>query len=76
MEAEDALAELLTTCQEAVALPPSLALALRPGIGMWVYISISSTTLGVDRLSVSEYLGFKEKVAGKAGWDVVKGHGV
>jgi len=60
----DGLSELLALLTEAVVRPPILALALRPGVGLAVYLSLDAGTLRVSRLAVSDYLAVMEAVAG------------
>lgn len=53
---------LCTKCQEAIVLPPFVAIAIRPRPGVWDYIRVNVYELSVDQLSVSEYLRFKEEL--------------
>ncbi|KAM7463106.1 hypothetical protein LguiA_031227 [Lonicera macranthoides] len=48
--------------QEAIVLPPFVAIAIRPRPGVWEYIRVNVYELSVDQLSVSEYLFFKEEL--------------
>lgn len=48
--------------QEAIVIPPWVALAIRPRPGVWEYIRVHVSELAVEQLSVSEYLQFKEQL--------------
>lgn len=48
--------------QEAIILPPFVAIAVRPRPGVWEYVRVNVYELSVDQLSVSEYLRFKEEL--------------
>lgn len=48
--------------QEAIVIPPWIALAIRPRPGVWEYLRINVSQLGVEELSVPEYLQFKEQL--------------
>lgn len=43
--------------------PPWVGFAVRPNPGIWEYVRINVEELVVEELSVSEYLGFKERLA-------------
>lgn len=49
--------------QEAIVVPPLVALAIRPRPGVWEYVQVNVNELVVGELSASEYLQFKEKLA-------------
>jgi sucrose synthase len=51
---------VLRSTQEAIILPPWVALAVRPRPGVWEYVRINVDELAVEQLSVAEYLEFKE----------------
>lgn len=55
--------EVLRSAQEAIVLPPFVAIAVRPRPGVWEYVRVNVYELSVEQLSVSEYLGFKEALA-------------
>lgn len=48
--------------QEAIVLPPFVALAIRPRPGVREYVRVNVYELSVDHLTVSEYLRFKEEL--------------
>lgn len=48
--------------QEAIVLPPFVAIAVRPRPGVWEYVRVNVYELSVEQLSVSEYLRFKEEL--------------
>ncbi|KAG8663547.1 sucrose synthase 3 isoform X2 [Manihot esculenta] len=48
--------------KEAIVLPPFVAIAIRPRPGVWEYVRVNVYELGVEQLSVSEYLRFKEEL--------------
>ncbi|CAI0387247.1 unnamed protein product, partial [Linum tenue] len=54
--------EVLKTAQEAIVLPPFVAIAIRPRPGVWEYVRVNVHELSVDQLTVSEYLRFKEEL--------------
>ncbi|CAA7388872.1 unnamed protein product [Spirodela intermedia] len=54
--------EVLKTAQEAIVLPPFVAIAVRPRPGVWEYVRVNVYELSVEQLSVSEYLRFKEEL--------------
>lgn len=60
--ASSALVEVLSCSQEAVIVPPRLALAVRPRPGVWEYLSLNLKTRKVAELTVPEYLQLKENV--------------
>ncbi|KAH0449017.1 hypothetical protein IEQ34_022817 [Dendrobium chrysotoxum] len=60
--AEDSFFEILKSAQEAIVLPPFVALAIRPRPGVWEYVRVNVHELIVEQLQVSEYLQFKEKL--------------
>lgn len=51
------------TMQEAIVLPPWIALAIRPRPGVWEYVRVNVSELAVEELTVPEYLQFKEELA-------------
>ncbi|XP_044464010.1 sucrose synthase [Mangifera indica] len=57
-----AFAEVLRSTQEAIVLPPWVALAVRPRPGVWEYIRVNVHALVVEELRVAEYLHFKEEL--------------
>jgi sucrose synthase len=59
---EGAIGELLNAAQEAIVLPPWVALAIRPRPGVWEYIRVNVNELAVENLSIPEYLQFKEEL--------------
>ncbi|KAJ9171788.1 hypothetical protein P3X46_015103 [Hevea brasiliensis] len=54
--------EILKSAQEAIVLPPFVAIAIRPRPGVWEYVRVNVFELSVEQLSVSEYLQFKEEL--------------
>ncbi|KAL4297961.1 hypothetical protein GQ457_12G021720 [Hibiscus cannabinus] len=59
---EGAFSEILKATQEAIVLPPWIALAVRPRPGVWEYVRVNVHVLVVEELSVAEYLRFKEEL--------------
>ncbi|XVF72663.1 hypothetical protein PTKIN_Ptkin12aG0138100 [Pterospermum kingtungense] len=55
--------EVLKSAQEAIILPPYVAIAVRPRPGVWEYVRVNVHELSVEQLDVSEYLRFKEALA-------------
>ncbi|KAK2645491.1 hypothetical protein Ddye_020686 [Dipteronia dyeriana] len=54
--------KVLQSAQEAIILPPFVALAVRPRPGVWEYVRVNVFELSVDHLTVAEYLKFKEEL--------------
>ncbi|KAK9282334.1 hypothetical protein L1049_005248 [Liquidambar formosana] len=54
--------EVLKSTQEAIVLPPFVAIAVRPRPGVWEYVRVNVSELSVEQLTVSEYLRFKEEL--------------
>ena len=48
--------------QEAIVMPPWVALAIRPRPGVWEYVRLNVNELRVEELTVPEYLQFKEQL--------------
>lgn len=59
---EGGFGEVLRSSQEAIVLPPWIALAVRPRPGVWEYIRVNVNALVVEELTVAEYLHFKEEL--------------
>ncbi|PIN13538.1 Glycosyltransferase [Handroanthus impetiginosus] len=55
-----AFKEVLKSTQEAIVLPPWVALAIRLRPGVWEYVRVNVNALVVEELTVPEYLQFKE----------------
>ncbi|XP_008783098.2 sucrose synthase 1 [Phoenix dactylifera] len=54
--------DVLKAAQEAIVLPPWVALAIRPRPGVWEYVRVNVSELAVEELTVPEYLQFKEEL--------------
>ncbi|KAE9621511.1 putative sucrose synthase [Lupinus albus] len=54
--------EVLRYTQEAVVLPPFVALAIRPRAGVWEYLQVDVHSVVVDDLCAAQYLKFKEEL--------------
>lgn len=54
--------EVLKSAQEAIVLPPFVAIAVRPRPGVWEYVRVNVYELSVEQLTVAEYLRFKEEL--------------
>ncbi|CAL1409267.1 unnamed protein product [Linum trigynum] len=59
---EGVFADVLKSAQEAIVLPPWVALAVRPRPGVWEYFRVNLHALVVEELTVPEYLHFKEEL--------------
>ncbi|PWA60672.1 Glycosyl transferase, family 1 [Artemisia annua] len=59
---DGAFYEVLKSTQEAIVLPPWVALAIRLRPGVWEYVRVNVNALVVEELSVPEYLHFKEEL--------------
>ncbi|KAK4432770.1 Sucrose synthase [Sesamum alatum] len=59
---DHAFREVLKSTQEAIVLPPWVALAIRLRPGVWEYVRVNVNALVVEEVSVSEYLQFKEEL--------------
>ncbi|KAG9459442.1 hypothetical protein H6P81_003950 [Aristolochia fimbriata] len=53
---------VIKSAQEAIVLPPFVAIAVRPRPGVWEYVRVNVYELSVEQLTVSEYLKFKEEL--------------
>ncbi|KAM0947640.1 putative sucrose synthase [Dioscorea sansibarensis] len=62
--ADDPFFDVLKSAQEAIVLPPFVAIAVRPRPGVWEYVRVNVHELNVEQLSVAEYLRFKEELVG------------
>nr|AKP55627.1 SuSy protein [Gladiolus hybrid cultivar] len=60
---KDGFEDVLRASQEAIVLPPWVALAIRPRPGVWEFVRVNISELAVEELSVPEYLQFKEELA-------------
>ncbi|XP_008800466.1 sucrose synthase 2 [Phoenix dactylifera] len=54
--------DVLKAAQEAIVLPPWVALAIRPRPGVWQYVRVNVSELAVEELTVPQYLQFKEEL--------------
>lgn len=63
------LGQALSRAQEAALDAPWLMMAVRPSIGRWTYLRFHIESVHVDEVSCSEYLGFKERLAGNPAAD-------
>ncbi|KAF4364431.1 hypothetical protein F8388_007008 [Cannabis sativa] len=52
--------EVIKSTQEAIVLPPFVAIAVRPRPGVWEFVRVNVNELSVEQLTVAEYLHFKE----------------
>ncbi|KAL9397324.1 hypothetical protein Peur_011577 [Populus x canadensis] len=59
---EGPFSEVLKAAQEAIVLPPFVAVSIRPRPGVWEYVRVDVSQLKVEELTVSEYLRFKEEL--------------
>nr|BCM94854.1 sucrose synthase 2 [Eustoma grandiflorum] len=59
---EGPFGEVLKSAQEAIVLPPFVAIAIRPRPGVWEYVRVNVYELSVEQLNVAEYLRFKEEL--------------
>ncbi|XP_010270734.1 PREDICTED: sucrose synthase 7-like isoform X4 [Nelumbo nucifera] len=59
---EDFLGYILSSTQEAAVVPPCIAFAVRPNPGSWEFVKVNADDLGVDAITSSEYLKFKETI--------------
>lgn len=60
--AEGVFSEVIRSTQEAIIVPPWLALAMRPRPGVWEYIRFDMKNPNLTELTVSEFLHLKEMV--------------
>lgn len=56
--------------QEAVVLPPYIALAIRPKPDVWKYVQVNTRDLSTRQLTTSEYLQLKECIVDKNGMEL------
>nr|BAE06058.1 sucrose synthase [Potamogeton distinctus] len=57
-----AFGEVLMAAQEAIVLPPMVAMTVRPRPGVWGYIRVHVNDLSVESMNVTDYLKFKEQL--------------
>ena len=57
--------EVLLTAQEMIVRKETVAIALRPDIGLWKYVTVNSSTMKVQGVETAAYLAFKEKLSGQ-----------
>ena len=57
--------ELLLTGQEVIVTQGKVAIALRPDIGLWMYITVDPSNMKVQKVEASEYLELKENLSGQ-----------
>lgn len=63
------LNEVIKSTQEAIVMPPWVALAVRLRPGVWEYVRINVDSLLVEHLTVPRYLHFKEQLANETSND-------
>nr|AEN79500.1 sucrose synthase 1 [Phelipanche ramosa] len=63
---DHAFQEVLKSTQEAIVLPPWVALAIRLRPGVWEYVRVNVNALVVEELTVPQYLHFKEELVNGA----------
>nr|GEU88194.1 sucrose synthase 7-like [Tanacetum cinerariifolium] len=59
---EGLLGHILSSTQEAVIVPPYVALGVRVSQGQWSYLKVNADDLTVHKLTPSQYLKFKESI--------------
>ncbi|RRT50494.1 hypothetical protein B296_00033401 [Ensete ventricosum] len=59
---DGAFEDVIKAAQEAIVIPPWVALAIRPRPGVWEYVRVNISELAVEELTVPEYLHFKEEL--------------
>lgn len=59
---DHAFKEVLKSTQEAIVLPPWVALAIRLRPGVWEYLRVNVNAVAVEEMTVPEYLQFKEEL--------------
>ena len=57
--------ELLLTAQEMIVRANTVAIALRPDIGFWKYVTVDSSSMNVVGVETAAYLAFKDKLSGQ-----------
>ncbi|GMH02596.1 hypothetical protein Nepgr_004435 [Nepenthes gracilis] len=62
MLSDGQFSEVLQSAQEAIVVPPFVAIAVRPRPGVWEYVRVNVHELSVEQLTISEYLHFKEQL--------------
>ncbi|KAG6499583.1 sucrose synthase 2-like isoform X2 [Zingiber officinale] len=60
---DGAFEDVIKAAQEAIVIPPWVALAIRPRPGVWEYVRVNISELAVEELTIPEYLHFKEELA-------------
>lgn len=62
------LAMTIQWSQEAVLTSSSMCLALRPRIGIWLYVCIHMEPMGAEKVSVGDFLRQKERLVNGPEW--------
>lgn len=57
--------ELLLTGQEVIVTEGKVAIALRPDIGLWKYISVDPSDMKIQAVDAAKYLELKENLSGQ-----------
>jgi len=57
--------ELLLTAQEMIVRENTVAIARRPDIGFWKYVTVDSSSMNIMGVETAAYLAFKEKLSGQ-----------
>ncbi|KAG0483005.1 hypothetical protein HPP92_011089 [Vanilla planifolia] len=59
---DGAFEDVIRAAQEAIVIPPLVAIAIHPRPGVWEYVRVNVNELSVEELTVPEYLSFKEEL--------------
>ncbi|XP_042400323.1 sucrose synthase 2-like [Zingiber officinale] len=60
---DEAFEDVIKAAQEAIVIPPWVALDIRPRPGFWEYVRVNISELAVEEWAIPEYLHFKEELA-------------
>ena len=57
--------EVLLTAQEGIVTQGTVAIALRPDIGLWKYVTVNPADMKIQGIETSKYLEMKENLSGQ-----------
>ena len=57
--------EVLLTAQEVIVTRGTVAIALRPDIGLWKYVTVNPSDMKIQGIETSKYLELKENLSGQ-----------
>ena len=55
--------QVLLTAQEMIVINGTVAVALRPDIGLWKYVTVDASSMKVQGIEAAGYLSYKDKLS-------------